>query len=632
MLTLRPAFDEASRHRLLRQVGREQPPHPRTINADIPRDLETIVLKAIAREPARRYDTAGELADDLQRFLDDRPIHARRATAVEHAWRWCRRNPVPAGLAATIVVLIVSGILAAAAWYFRESHLRIQAESSQRRAEANLAIAAKAFDDVFARISGAASPHTLDGPSDTIWLGDGGGLPLTKKDASVLEGLLQFYEQFAQQNRDNAQWQYETAKAYRRVGDIQQRLGRIDKAREAYRRSLKAYESLPGRMAHEPDYAVELAATYSQLGNLAMATDQFDDATKQFERARQLLTDDAKAAASSNGRYELAKIYRSLGLLAIIRDHLRLSSDLAPQEIAKAEATIRQAIHILAELAKEKPSERAYQMALAECHVHLWGLCRLAGRSSEAVRHKDEATRVLEQLFAKSPDNPECRHALARLYAITSGSPFADPSDISVQSLQRAADLMEEVVASHPDVSDYRGTLGLLYGAIAQAMLNRNENDAAAEENLNRSIALLTRLNSDSPQQTRYRGLLAQFLYTLAILQSRRGQPQAAKESLERILALIGTPTSSDSAHPVGTMLLAHAYTGLADVLTQIGETTKAQEAAKKARELWSVVPPSFRKNTSPVLRDPWTPDRLPKNEEDQTPTPAKPAPIPAGS
>src|SRR5262249_47483675 len=91
LLTLRPAFDETDRHKLVAQVMHDQPPRPRLVDRDIPRDLETVVLKATAREPAQRYQTPGDLADDLQRFLDDRPIKARRLGWLQRGWRWCRR-------------------------------------------------------------------------------------------------------------------------------------------------------------------------------------------------------------------------------------------------------------------------------------------------------------------------------------------------------------------------------------------------------------------------------------------------------------------------------------------------------------------------------------------------------------
>ena len=78
--------------------GRHRSATPRQLNPGIPRDLETIVLKAMAREPQRRYASPRELARDLQAFLEDRPIQARRETWVGRAWRWCRRNPAVAAL------------------------------------------------------------------------------------------------------------------------------------------------------------------------------------------------------------------------------------------------------------------------------------------------------------------------------------------------------------------------------------------------------------------------------------------------------------------------------------------------------------------------------------------------------
>jgi len=107
MMTLRPAYDSTDRARLIDRITRESPPAPRKVDSRIPRDLETVVLKAIAREPGARYASAAALADDLQRFLADRPIRARRITWAGHTWRWCRRNPVVAGLLSTVAALLV---------------------------------------------------------------------------------------------------------------------------------------------------------------------------------------------------------------------------------------------------------------------------------------------------------------------------------------------------------------------------------------------------------------------------------------------------------------------------------------------------------------------------------------------
>src|SRR5439155_2210510 len=73
----------------------------------IPHDLETIILKGGAKDPGQRYCSAQALADDLRRFLDDKPVQARRTSSLEHAWRWCRRNPAVALLTAAVAALVV---------------------------------------------------------------------------------------------------------------------------------------------------------------------------------------------------------------------------------------------------------------------------------------------------------------------------------------------------------------------------------------------------------------------------------------------------------------------------------------------------------------------------------------------
>ena len=121
LLALRPAFNDKDRNKLIKQVTKAEPPRLRRVNRDVPRDLETVVHKAIAVDPQRRYPTAGELAADLERFLADEPIKARRQTATETVWRWARQNKAVASLLAVVGLLLVAltvGSLAAAT-YFR---------------------------------------------------------------------------------------------------------------------------------------------------------------------------------------------------------------------------------------------------------------------------------------------------------------------------------------------------------------------------------------------------------------------------------------------------------------------------------------------------------------------------------
>ena len=116
LLTLEPAFPGRDREELLRQIAFEEPLSPRQRNKAIPRELETILLKAMEKSPEARYTTAQELADDLRRFLEDKPIWAKRPTLLQRAAKWARRHKTLVRAAAVVlglavVALVVSTLL-----------------------------------------------------------------------------------------------------------------------------------------------------------------------------------------------------------------------------------------------------------------------------------------------------------------------------------------------------------------------------------------------------------------------------------------------------------------------------------------------------------------------------------------
>jgi serine/threonine protein kinase len=127
LLTLEPVFNGSDRQELLRQIALEEPRPPRSVNWTMPIELETIVLKAIAKNPADRYATAQELANDLQSFIDDRPIRARRPTLLERAVKWARRHQAVVACAALLFAVVTIGSIVS-------TILIARAESETRRA------------------------------------------------------------------------------------------------------------------------------------------------------------------------------------------------------------------------------------------------------------------------------------------------------------------------------------------------------------------------------------------------------------------------------------------------------------------------------------------------------------------
>src|SRR5262249_7427909 len=133
LLTLQPAFTGSDRQELLRQIAFEEPRSPRRLNRAIPAELETIVLKALEKNPAERYATAQELADDLRRFLEARPIRARRPTLLQWLSKWSRRHRgvVSAALVWLVAALTVLG--GSVGWVLRDHAARRDEAGRQTR-------------------------------------------------------------------------------------------------------------------------------------------------------------------------------------------------------------------------------------------------------------------------------------------------------------------------------------------------------------------------------------------------------------------------------------------------------------------------------------------------------------------
>src|SRR5262249_8108696 len=135
-LTLQPAFAGSDRQELLHQIALDEPYPPRRIDRNIPIELETIVLKAIAKNPTERYATAQELADDLQRFLDDKPVLAKRPSLLDKANKWTRRHrPVVVSAAALLLFTTVASLVASFRIAEEEAKTKKAYDSERHKAE-----------------------------------------------------------------------------------------------------------------------------------------------------------------------------------------------------------------------------------------------------------------------------------------------------------------------------------------------------------------------------------------------------------------------------------------------------------------------------------------------------------------
>ncbi|HKI20314.1 MAG TPA: protein kinase, partial [Isosphaeraceae bacterium] len=210
LLTLRPAFDGRDHQELLRQIALDEPVSPRRLNPAVPRDLETIVLKAIAKDPSSRYTTAQDLAADLRRFMDDQPILARRPGAPERALRWARRHKELVATAAAILVLALT--ISTAAIWAQARKTEMQARQTELANKRRVAFVIESYPLLHRLGTGAirdASGQLLSGQAGTV----------TGEEASqILEQWLRIFQQAIELPPNDLKSREVIARAYSRLG------------------------------------------------------------------------------------------------------------------------------------------------------------------------------------------------------------------------------------------------------------------------------------------------------------------------------------------------------------------------------------------------------------------------------
>ncbi len=288
LLTLQPAFPGNDRQKLIRQVAEDDPRPPRQVNKAIPRDLETIVLKATAKEPESRYVTAQQLADDLGRFVGDRPIRARRPTLTQKAARWSRRHywAVSRGIAASFAVLLITALA------IFNAHQR---EAKQRlRAEQNMASALDLLDTVYLQYVDdeymkAAFANDQAPPAEEI----------SPKTMEFLEAALSFYAQFASANRDEPSVQFQVFKANVRMGECQSRLGMYGEAESAFNSAISLAEKWLSEFPGDAVLQERLARAKAGLADVAARQGNWDQVIRDLSHAIRV---DPRNALTYNNR------------------------------------------------------------------------------------------------------------------------------------------------------------------------------------------------------------------------------------------------------------------------------------------------------------------------------------------
>jgi serine/threonine-protein kinase len=624
VLTGRPPFKAATALETVLQVLNEEPVPPSRLVPKIPRDLETICLKAMAKVPARRYATSRALATDLRRFLKGEPIHARPVGRVERLWRWCQRKPAVAGLAASAALFLLAGT--AFSSYFA-IQARQQAQKADKKAAEALANARQA-DANAARTQQALEAEAkrrrqtrdaLDMLSSQViddWLAR--QKELLPEHRSFLEKALASYEELARDTGQEEASRAGSAQAHLRVGKIRRRLGQMAEAQAAFVRSRELYEQLATDFPTVPGYRQDLAASHNNLGLILDATGRTQDAERAYRDAlklkQQLVTDFPSVPEYRQG---LAGTYNNLGILlrhtgrpqdaerahreaVKLREQLVTDFPTVPnyrQDLAAshnnlgillavigraqdAERAHRQALKLVEQLAKDFPSVPEYRQELAGTYNNLGILLRHTGRPQDAERAHREALKVKQQLVIDFPNAPGYRQELAtshinlgNLLAVTGQAQEAE------RALRDALKLQQQLAADFPGVPEYRRDLATSHNNLG-ILLRKIGRAQDAERAYRDALKLRQQLATDLPTVPDYRNELAGTMVNLAILLRLSKELGPARQLLEQAVPHHRAALQANPRNPLYREFFRNNRVGLAETLVELGEHAAAANTA----------------------------------------------------
>jgi tetratricopeptide (TPR) repeat protein/tRNA A-37 threonylcarbamoyl transferase component Bud32 len=620
LLTLRPAFPDTTPHQLIQMITQKEPTRPRKLNRAIPKDLETIVLKAAARDPVHRYQTPAALAEDLQRFLHDRPILAKRTGPIGQIWRWRRRNPALAAACAAALLLMVAVTIVSAVAYVhtaaanRDMQKALDAEKLQRdHAENTATLALEALNRTFDRFAPTrlvVVPPTVTESGVEIPLRPAA---LTPEAVTLLEELLRTYEQIARSGAEFPKLRAPVAEANHRLGDIRRRLGRLEDAAVAYRTAIELYtQMLPDPDHH--DVRIKLARAYNELGRTLRSLRQSDDSKRMFDSAIATLADAPKEfAARPECRYELACSYFALGEQDMFdmkggpgagkggpgpgkkgpppfgdkgRGPPKKGKDKGPpppsrDDGPKSDNPAWRAVNLLEQLVQDFPTVSEYRHLLACCYRDL----------SRGGANADRAVDLLKKLVADFPSVPDYRLDLCETLARNGPAGPPKGGDTKARDrLKEAIKLSAELVEKYPNVPDYTAAHARYLDWLAMALYDAGKSKGAgtlleAEKLQRKAVGLQDRLVKQYPDVVSYRLWQCLMERSLGRTLGARGELKEARALLEgattRAEGLWHKDPSLGGLRP----FLGMSYRDLGQVLDQCGEPALAAVARKKAEE-----------------------------------------------
>jgi serine/threonine protein kinase len=534
ILTGRPALGDSDVQNVMVRLRRGAIDPPRQVNQYVPAAMEAIVMKAMALVPADRYPSAQALGADVERWLADEPVLARREPLDERIRRWMRRHRTAVAAGAAALVVATAGLSAV---------LILQTESNTKLRSANLDLA-------LAIQTTEAANHSLEAANkrerarfelalEAIKTFHGQvseDLLLKEKQFDGLRNKMlheatAFYRRLEELLKVHADGHARAAlgQAYHDVGELTAKIGSQTEALAALRRGSELRLALAAGPAASKEATHDAAETLISVGAVQDATGDLNGAITSFERARNLL--ESLLRANPQSAVYNAAFSKYLNGIARVQYH----SGHATQALASHE----QALALQQQLVEATPGDTALQSDLAVNYHDIGRIHRAAGRMASALAAFERSRAISQKLTEADPSANQFERDLAQSYLdIGTIHLEAEEYDKALASYQQARAILQNLADTFPAVTRFQGDLARSYqgiGSVQDLTGRRTE----AVESYNRAHAILQKLIDANPTLTYFQTRLAISHSHMGLAHLRANRPAAAAAEYKKAVDIM---------------------------------------------------------------------------------------------
>jgi serine/threonine protein kinase/tetratricopeptide (TPR) repeat protein len=538
-------------------------------------DIDNIVLKALRKEPSRRYPSVDQFSEDVRRHLEGMPVHARKDTVVYRAGKFIGRHKVGVAVATLTALALVAATIITT-WQAREA--RREKRLAERR-----------FDQVR-----KLAHSVLFEYHDQIAILPGS----TKVREKLVDDSLAYLDELAKEAGGNRALLREIAAAYERVGAVQggvsgslqaplpssSNLGDAKSARESFRKALGIRETLARSDPHNHDAQLDLLNCYTALAALEIISgDPQKGIDYDFKAARIIDNELRSDPANEKLQTALAGIYIGIAKAYGVPGLNNLGN--VPSAVSYSQKT--QAI--VEKLAREHPDNRFYSFFLGSVHNTLSFLAQLRGDIDDEIAECLKAAEIDRRLVAAEPNNTVYRRELAvQLGNAGTAMLRRDDRAGARPKMQEALALYETLAAADPNDMSLQRNLAVGHRNVAAA--SETTDRETALRHFHTALDILSRLVTKDPTNTDFQRLLAIcYLYQARYL-TRVKELDAAVRSDEQGIKIEEALVASAPQN-------AGAKNTLAQLYADVGKTEEAAASSSSKKELWTEARASYQRS-----------------------------------